>query len=164
MLFTELKMVEIRYALSKQKILNMVKKKFISVFFIVLFILGCQTNSRYFENECNCFENEPYNVYVNIFFSRTEQTPNPTIWIMAGEFGENNIIDTIFTDTINNNLSHTEYELALNSNYTICAEYLSGQDTIIVIDGGFLSKTHTPNCDSGCWKIMNKNFNVELIF
>ncbi|MBN2890307.1 MAG: hypothetical protein JXL97_00435 [Bacteroidales bacterium] len=147
----------------------MVKKIFLSLSIIALLLSSCENTAKsmYYDEECdysNCDGYEPFYTYLDIRFSRTNENPNPLIYIMIGDFEEQNIIDTIKTDTIENYMFWTEIEVPLNFNYTVCAEYLIGDDTIMVIDGNYVYKKTHYVCDSTCWDTYNENFNVKLKF
>lgn len=142
------------------------------IYLAVLFTLlmfSCENYQKgmYYDDECdysNCNGYEPYDVFLDIRFSRTEQTPNPNIYIMLGDFEDMHIIDTIKTDTIENYIFWTEILVPLNYNYTVFAEYFKGDDTIAVIDANFVFKDSYYECDSTCWRVNNENFNVKLKF
>ena len=144
------------------------QKIFTIIVLLFSIMLSCNKNDTkgyYSDDDCDyysCNSIEPYYVDIDIIFSRTAENPNPIIYLMSGNFEANNIIDTIFTDSIENYLFRTEISVPLNYNYTVFAEYYDGEDTIVVIDGDFVHKESYVECDSVCWKTYNTSFNVKL--
>lgn len=145
----------------------MLKKINVIIVLTALLLNSCNNKmkSYYYDDDCdyyNCNSVEPFYTYLEIDFSRTLENPNPNIYIMLGDFEDNNIIDTIKTDTIEDYLFSTETSVLLNYNYTVYAEYYVGNDTILAIDGAFVHKESYTECDSTCWKVKNNYFNVKL--
>ncbi len=144
-------------------------RKIIILIIVFLSIFNaCSKNNikgYYYEDDCDyysCNSVEPFFVDIDVLFSRTAENPNPTIYLMLGNFEDNKIIDTFYTDSVEDYLFRMDISVPLNMKYTVFAEYYVDNDTIVAIDGDFVHKDSYTECDSTCWKTYNTRFNVKL--
>ncbi len=133
---------------------------YLSVFIILFVISSCNTDSYYSDEDCDdfiCNSEEPFEAILYVNFTKNTENPNPKILLLEGEFEEFNVIDTLSTDE-----DKLELNVAINQFYTVVAYYLSGNDTIVAIDGDDVKKKSNSECGYECWKITDGSVNVKL--
>ena len=141
--------------------------KIIYFLLIVSMALSCNTNNfKDFDDDdydCDystCNTVEPFYADIKVKFSRDIDNPAPVIYLLSGYYEENKILDTIATDTISDNYIYIN--VAVGHQYTVYTVYKSGNDTIVAIDGNFVTKESYEMCDSLCWEVENTVFNIKL--
>lgn len=140
-------------------------KPHIIILIAVFFMSACESTSfRDKTEDCtysNCNSIEPMDCDLTVYFTRTSQTPNPRIFVILGDYEDYNVIDTILTNQRDAKDSKS-ITVSVNFTYTLVAEYFRGDDTIYAIDANYVYKKSRRECDSTCWKVENKIFNLKL--
>lgn len=137
----------------------------ISSFAIFLFVIFATCNSNKYKTEeydCDYSDCETVEPMVGDFFIKltiNDENSNVPIYIYKGNYEDNNILDTIFSEK-----DELYYEADLDKLYTLVAQYYKGNDTILVFDSKNFEKFSTYYCDSLCWTIKPTNFNLKLKF
>ena len=70
------------------------------------------------------------------------------------ELGDLVLSDTAATD-------EAEYTLPMGE-YSATATYISGQDTVVAVDGDEITTALVIYCDGRCWEVYNADLNLEL--
>jgi len=126
-------------------------------------IIGCQSEKlKYEETDCdysNCETVEPMVGSLEIKLTINTENKKVPLYIYRGNLEDNIIMDTIYSESEN-----YKYETILNNFYTVVAEYIKNNDTIMVVDGTSLEKISGYNCDSICWDITGGKINLILKF
>ncbi len=93
-----------------------------------------------------------------LYLSVTINSSNPRIPvnIYFGDF-EHGIL--VLSDTVE--VEDAEYTLPIGE-YSATAKYISGQDTIMTVDGGEIKAELVEYCNMDCWEVTNANLNLEL--
>jgi len=141
--------------------------KILFVLLFVFFFISCESQLKYDEEDydcdySSCTTEEPFYADLQINFTRNEENPNPTIYVVSGYYEENTVIKTIKTDTIENYMFSVTVPVNINSQYCVYAVYKKGNDTITAIDGAYVYKDYYNVCDSVCWRTHNSYFNIKL--
>ncbi len=147
------------------KIMNMKFLKNISLIICALIIFSCQKTQLKDDSYCDdfsCMTEEPYYTNIEIDFSRTEETPNPIIYIAKGYYEDENIVEIINTDTVENYYFDIYVNVAVNFYYTVYTRYRKDGEIITAIDGKYVYKESYEECDYYCWRVKNKDFNIRL--
>jgi hypothetical protein len=126
---------------------------------ITLSLIGCNI----FNEECEerpigieCEHQRPTHGILNISVTINSENPSVPVNVYRGDF-ESGIL--ILSDTLN--INEVEYILPINE-YSATAKYISGQDTIITVDGGEISAELTEYCGEYCWEVHDADFDLEL--
>ena len=129
------------------------------MYFLILSNIGCNI----FDEECEerpfwieCEHQRPTNGIINISVTINSENPSVPINVYRGDF-ELGIL--ILSDTLN--IDKVEYVLPINK-YSATAKYISGQDTIIAVDGGEISVKLIEYCNENCWEVYDANLDLEL--
>ena len=129
------------------------------LYLIILSLIGCGI----FDEECEerpswkeCEHQKPTHGTLNISVTINSENPRVPINVYRGDF-ELGIL--ILSDTIN--IDEVEYILPV-SKYSATAKYISGQDTILVVDGGEISVELIKYCNESCWEVYKANLDLEL--
>ena len=136
-----------------------------SVFFLLVvslitgtFLPGCNEEVTYESVDCStCITYRPDsgNLIINLTIDAENQQVPVTVY---RERLENN--DIRYQDTVNT--SEFEVFVPLGYYYTVTAEYVSGKDTILVVDGDMIeTKKVIGQCETICWIISGGVLNVE---
>jgi len=136
------------------------------MFFALFVVSSCGTEDyKSYDDDCSnfsCITTEPFYTNINIKFTRTNEQPNPTIYIMTGNYGEGNVFRTVHTDSVANYLFDIDVQVPINTYYTVFTRYIKNNDTITALDGDFVYKESYEECGYNCWKIKNRYFNINL--
>ena len=134
---------------------------------IIIFFVACaQDNLKDFDDyddDCNyenCNTQEPFFTDLEIKFTRNAENPSPEIYLLLDKYEDNEIIDTINTDSISGDIAWIN--VAIGQYYTVYTVYHENNDTIVAIDGNFVLKETYTECDSLCWQVKNTVFNIKL--
>ena len=128
-----------------------------------VYAISCDILNSTSDEDCeypdysDCMTDEPREPYLHIKLTVNEQNPKVKISMYEGNLGEDTAIYTIETDT-----SYYELGVYFDERYTITAQYLSGEDTIIAIDNTKITKSTYTNCDSTCWQIYGREVDLTL--
>ena len=129
------------------------------MFFIILSPFDCDI----LDEECEerplwktCEHQSPTHGILNISVTINSEYPSVPINVYRGNFelGILILIDTLTIDEV-------EYILPI-SKYSATAKYISGQDTIITVDGGEISVELFRYCDEYCWEVYDTTLDLEL--
>ncbi len=138
---------------------------FLFVLFNFFFTISCE-KSIYFKDvsDCQCITEEPFYGNLTIEFTRDTEQRSPQILILSGFYEENNVIDTLQTDTVPAYRDFIYYQVPVNHYYTAVCLYIRDGDTIRAVDGGFVKKEsyYDSDCDTICWKLTGSNLNLKL--
>ncbi len=131
---------------------------------VLLFVSGCYTGMQKQTEYCGCNTEEPSDGLLTVYFTRTEEQRSPDILLLSGFYEENQVMDTIPTDTVPAYRNYTAFSVPVDHYYTVVAVYYRDSDTIYAIDGDYLAKQryYDADCDTICWKISGNNLNVKL--
>ena len=129
------------------------------MYLLILSFTGCTI----FDEECEerpfwkeCEHQRPTHGMLNILVTINSENPSVPINIYRGDF-ELGIL--ILSDTLT--MNEFEYTLPINK-YSATAKYISGQDTIIAVDGGEISVKLIEYCDENCWEVYDATLDLEL--
>jgi hypothetical protein len=127
----------------------------------MLLVESCKTDKlKYEEYDCdysNCMSEEPTLGELDMKLTINSENLLVPLYIYRGNLEDNIILDTIFSDSEN-----IKYEVGLNFLYTVVAEYIKNNDTILVVDGTNVEKISGYYCDSLCWNIKGGKLNLKL--
>jgi len=106
----------------------------------------------------DCVRNEPEfgSVFVEVTIDGDHQ--EVPIRIFEGNF-EDDVV--VITDTLSTD--EAEFELPVERDYSVAAEYQDGGETVLAIDGGRLSISHTDYEDARCWDVDNLRLDAKLV-
>jgi len=128
-----------------------------TLFFIgfALMLAACNSDDI---SVSDCYDQKPSYDYISIKLSVNEKYRNIPICIYKDDMEDNKIVQQEIV-----NVEEWETELKLGEKYTITAQYIDGNDTIIVVDA---SQFYTTNSDenSDCWQVYGRDFDLRLKF
>ena len=126
------------------------KKASILIYLLTLFLYGCEREepASFSSVDCSdCYQDKPEWGPINVLLTINEENPYVPLIIYRGDI-ENNDIEYIDTSI------STNYwvDVPVNKYYSIAAKYLSGEDTIYVVDGDDIKVKYTEtDCDLPCY-------------
>ncbi len=139
----------------------------ISLFTLIIFFVSACDNSDLKitdeENECenpdynDCNTKEPFRDSLHIQVTINEENEKVKITVYEGDI-ENGVV----VNQIESTETDIFIDVLLNSEYSAAARYISGNDTIIAIDGTEIEKTSETYCDSTCWSIKGEDIDLRL--
>ncbi|NOY37259.1 MAG: hypothetical protein GXO83_06755 [Chlorobi bacterium] len=121
-------------------------------------LAGCNDEVTYESVDCStCITYRPDSGDLIIRLTIDAENPQVPVAIYRDRL-ENN--DIRFEDTVS--LNELEVSVPLGHYYTVTAEYVSGQDTILAIDGDIIeTKKVIGQCETTCWIISGGVLNVQ---
>lgn len=105
----------------------------------------------------NCNFEEPRISFLKVYLTINEENPKVLLKIYDGDIEYSTVRDSFIVDT-----SYIEYEASFDTDYSVTAKYIKGQDTIIAVDGTKIKKYSSSYCDSTCWSVSGQDISVEL--
>jgi len=128
-----------------------------SVFVVFVFFYSCENVDFLMNVDCTqCVRVEPIETRAVLEFS-TQYGEVPFV-IYKGDYESGDIIlqDTIISETY-------EFDLDVDANYTIAAEYTLSDKKITVVDGEFIEKRLAASeCSLDCWVVLGGDFDLTL--
>ena len=103
-----------------------------------------------------CERNIPSQGLLYLSITINSSNPRLPVNIYFGDF-EHGIL--VLSDTVE--VEDAEYTLPIGE-YSATAKYISGQDTIMTVDGGEIKAELVEYCNMDCWEVTNANLNLEL--
>lgn len=93
-----------------------------------------------------------------LYISVTISSSNPRIPVNI-YWGDFELGILVLSDTLV--VENAEYTLPIGE-YSATAKYMSGQDTIMTVDGGEIKAELVEYCNMDCWEVTNANLDLEL--
>ena len=106
-------------------------------------------------SDCNTVETKFSNLKVRITINSENQIIPIKIY-----FG--NIEDNKLFKSFDTTISEFQYLLPTNERFTLAAQYISGDDTIVAIDEGYMKTKSQITCDSICWTLKEDDADLRL--
>lgn len=139
------------------------KQNILFYLFVIIFLfVSCDKLTD--EDECDdvdysdCNTEEPFRDSLHIKLTINDENEKVKLVIYDGDFEDGIAITQIETEK-----SKINVEVLLDREYSASAEYISGKDTIIAIDGTNIKKKSKTYCDSTCWSIKNQDLDLRLV-
>lgn len=133
----------------------------IGLFLILLMVavISCERKFEFFEFNCeDCYQEKPETGPLIIYFSYNEENDHVSFTIYKGRF-EDGVVEyegTAFT-------LEEQIEVPVDEYYSVEAKYVSGADTIYVVDGDrFHLKRELSECDKKCYYFKGGIIDVRL--
>lgn len=135
------------------------KRKWILAISLLLVVLSCERKFEFFEFDCeDCYQEKPDSGPLIIYFSYNDENDFVLYTIYKGKF-ENRVeeyADTAF-------YKEEQIEVPVDEYYSVEAKYISGSDTIYVVDGDqFNLKRERNECDKKCYYFKGGIIDVRL--
>jgi len=135
-------------------------KIFISAFvlsFILLF--SCNPDATYREVDCTqCYRVPPDSAYLHLKLTINSQNSRVPVTVYRDNFERGAVR---YRDTLSS--KSVRIPVAINYYYSVTAEYIRNQDTIIAVDGDRIkTKEAVGQCDSTCWVVVGGYLDVRL--
>lgn len=143
--------------------------KYLKIFVLLIvfysFSSSCSIDWSEFSNDSdcesadysNCDTQEPFNAILNIKVTVNDKYPKNVITLYDGFFEDRYKIDTFIVDT-----EVFMLEVPVDRRYSLSAEYVYDNKTIIAVDGTEVKKSSVNNCDSVCWSVSGTNIDLRL--
>ncbi|WP_340113295.1 hypothetical protein [Maribellus mangrovi] len=135
------------------------KKKWIFLMSFLLIVISCERKFEFFEFNCeDCYQEKPEYGPLIIYFSFNDENDFVLYTIYKGKF-ENRIEEYVGTAFI----IEEQIEVPVNEYYSVEAKYISGTDTIYVVDGDrFDLERENSKCDKKCYYFKGGIIDVRL--
>lgn len=130
----------------------------------LLYISSCDLLNSTSDEDCeypdysDCITEEPRDAYLKVKLTINEQNPEVKISLYNGTPGIDSAIYSFVSDT-----SNCDINVDFDISYTITANYIYNQDSIIAIDNTKITKYTSTNCDSTCWNISGDAVDLTLV-
>jgi len=126
---------------------------------LVLAVISCERKFDFFEFDCeDCYQEKPESGPLIIYFSFNDENDYVLYTIFKGRFedGIEEYADTAF-------YKEEQIEVPVDEYYSVEAKYVSGTDTIFVVDGDrFNLKRENNECDKKCYYFKGGIIDVRL--
>ena len=134
-------------------------KFWVIIIILSLSVFACERKFEIFEFNCeDCYQERPDYGPLIIYFSIGGENEYVLYTIYKGEF-EDCIVE--YADTAFYN--EEQIDVPVNEYYSVEAKYVSGNDTIYVVDGDqFKLKKETTECDKKCYYFKDGIIDVRL--
>lgn len=93
-----------------------------------------------------CYTQKPTELYIKLEISTNPTSAPIEVSLYEGNMDDGELYETFFT-----NNSEEYYLMPVGRRYTATAKYLSGSDTIVVIDSEKLKAYSYENCEETCY-------------
>ena len=126
---------------------------------IIFMLIGCDIDNLDCEDHPiwkECERNIPSHGILYVSVTINSSNPSVPVNIYLGDF-ELGIL--VLSDTLV--VEDREYTLPIGE-YSATAKYMSGQDTILTVDGGEIKAELVEYCNMDCWEVSNANLDLEL--
>ncbi len=125
----------------------------------LLIVISCERKFEFFEFNCeDCYQEKPEYGPLIIYFSFNDENDFVLYTIYKGKF-ENRIEEYVGTAFI----IEEQIEVPVNEYYSVEAKYISGTDTIYVVDGDrFDLERENSKCDKKCYYFKGGIIDVRL--
>lgn len=142
-----------------QAMRKLMSKKWIFLFSLLLVIISCELTFDFFEFDCeDCYQEKPETGPLIIYFSFNDENDFVLYTIYRGNF-EDGIVE--YADTAF--YGEEQIEVPVDEYYSVEARYMSGTDTIYVVDGDrFNLKQENSECDKKCYYFKGGIIDVRL--
>ena len=137
-------------------------KKFVlwvAVASLLIIVFSCEGKFDFFEFDCeDCYQERPDYGPLIIYFSLDDENDFVVYTIYKGEFE-----DCIFEYADTAFYNEEQIDVPVNEYYSVEAKYVSGNDTIYVVDGDqFKRRKETSECDKKCYYFKGGIIDVRL--
>ena len=134
--------------------------KWMFLILLVLVVISCERKFDFFEFDCeDCYQEKPESGPLIIYFSFNDENDYVLYTIFKGRFedGIEEYADTAF-------FKEEQIEVPVDEYYSVEAKYVSGSDTIYVVDGDrFNLKRENSECDKKCYYFKGGIIDVRLM-
>jgi len=93
-------------------------------------------------------------LYISVTINSSNSSIPVNIYLGDFELGILILSDTLFVED-------AEFTLPIGE-YSATATYVSGQNTIMTVDGGEINAELVEYCEMDCWEVTNANLDLEL--
>lgn len=129
------------------------------LFLLLMVVISCERKFDFFEFDCeDCYQEKPDSGPLIIYFSFNDENEYVLYTIYKGRFedGIEEYADTAF-------YKEEQIEVPVDEYYSVEAKYVSGTDTIFVVDGDrFNLKREKSECDKKCYYFKGGIIDVRL--
>ena len=126
---------------------------------LILIFFSCEKEFHVQSTDCDyCYDYEPEYSELIISLSINDENPQVPVSVFEGDI-EQDIFISI--DTVDSTVFYAP--VVVNKEYSVMAEYKSGDKNIIVIDKDKISTRYvTDECDPDCWTVKGGYIDVRL--
>lgn len=137
--------------------IKLISRLGISLGIMITILTGCNDEVTYQSVDCtNCITYRPDTGTLIIRLSIDQDNPTVPVTVYRDRIESN---DIRFRDTVA--LTEIEVPVPLGYYYTVTAQYTSGNDTILAVDGDVIeTKKVIGQCETVCWIISGGVLNV----
>jgi len=105
----------------------------------------------------NCIQVQPTKGRLTVKLTVSAQSAQVPLTVYYGDIEDERIVtcETVDEGTV-------DYELPVNERYSVTALYISGPDTVLVVDGDDIKAEQRHYRNATCWEISNGTIDVRL--
>ena len=127
--------------------------------FLMVVVISCERKFDFYEFNCeDCYQEKPETGPLIIYFSFNEENDRVPFTIYKGRFEDGKEVYTGTAFSL-----EEQIEVPVDGYYSVEAKYVSGTDTIYVVDGDrFNLKRELSECDKKCYYFEGGFIDVRL--